>query len=86
MSRRGTLHTFTLSHMGPPGIPVPYLIGFVDLPEGIKLFARLVECDPWESVLKVGMPMEMVVGTIGRGADGKDVAGYLFRPAGRTSP
>ncbi|MBI5904062.1 MAG: OB-fold domain-containing protein [Deltaproteobacteria bacterium] len=80
LSNKGKLHTFALSHMGPPGMEVPYLIGFVDLPEGIKLFSLLTECEPWEEALKVDMEMEMVVETIRRDEEGTEIVGYKFRP------
>lgn len=81
LSRKGTLHTFAVSHMGPPGIDKPYVIGFVDLPEGIKLFSLLTQCEPWDAVLSIGMEMEMVLEGIGRDGDGNEVVGYKFRPA-----
>ena len=80
LSGRGTLHTFARSHMGPSGMPAPFTIGFIDLPEGIKLFSLLTQCDPWDELLKVDMEMEMVVETIRRGEDGTEIVGYKFRP------
>ena len=86
LSRKGKLHTFACSHMGPSGLPTPYLIGFIELPEGIKLFSLLTQCDPWERVLKVGMEMEMVIGTIRHDEEGNEIVGYKFRPSmGKTS-
>lgn len=80
LSRRGTLHTFAVSHMGPPGIDTPFVIGFVDLPEGIRLFSLLTRCEPWDEVLEIGMEMEMVVEPIRRDAEGNEIVGYTFRP------
>lgn len=80
LNKTGKLHTFALSCMGPPGIEKPYVIGFVDLPEGIKLFSLLTQCEPWDEVLKVDMEMEMVVETIRRDEDGTEIIGYKFRP------
>lgn len=80
LNKRGKLHTFALSHMGPSGMEKPYVIGFVDLPEGIKLFSLLTQCEPWDEVLKVDMEMEMVVETIRRDEEGNEIVGYKFRP------
>jgi uncharacterized OB-fold protein len=80
LSRKGKLHTFAVSHMGPPGIPTPYVIGFVDLPEGIRLFSLLTQCEPWEKVLRVGMEMEMVMEGISHDEKGAEIVGYKFRP------
>jgi uncharacterized OB-fold protein len=67
--------------MGPSGLPTPYLIGFIDLPEGIKLFSLLTQCDPWDRVLKVGMEMEMVIETIRQDEEGNEIVAYKFRPS-----
>jgi uncharacterized OB-fold protein len=67
--------------MGPSGLPTPYLIGFIDLPEGIKLFSLLTQCDPWDRVLKMGMEMEMVIETIRQDEEGNEIVGYKFRPS-----
>jgi uncharacterized OB-fold protein len=83
LSRRGTLHTFTVSYMGPPGIDKPYAIGFVDLPEGIRLFSLLTGCEPFHEVLEVGMEMEMVVEPVLRDGEGNPIVGYKFRPVRR---
>lgn len=80
INKRGKLHTFAMSHMGPSGMEKPYVIGFVDLPEGIKLFSLLTQCEPWDEVLKVDMEMEMVIETIRRDEEGTEIIGYKFRP------
>ncbi len=80
LSRRGKLHTFAVSYLGPAGIPTPYVIGFVDLPEGIRLFSLITQCEPWEQVLRVDMDVEMVLDTIGRDEAGGEIVGYKFRP------
>ena len=80
LSRQGILHTYATSVMGPKGMDKPYLIGFIDLPEKIKLFSLITGCDLSGETLKVGMNMEMVVEKIKTGEDGNDVLGYKFRP------
>ena len=79
----GVLHTFTCTYLGAPHLPSPYLLGFVDLPEGVRLLSLLVDCDPWEDVLQADMPMEMTIGPLMRDASGEDLYTYKFRPAGR---
>ncbi len=86
LSRKGKLHTFALSHMGPGGIPTPFVIGFVELPEGIKLFSLITQCEPWDKVLKVGMDVEMVIETIRRDEEGNEIVGYKFRPVPEGNP
>jgi uncharacterized OB-fold protein len=81
LSTTGTLHTFTCSYLGAPHLPAPYLLGFVDVPEGIRLLSLLVECDPWEEVLRADMPVEMTIGPLMKDASGEDLYTYKFRPA-----
>ena len=81
LSRKGTLHTFAQAVMGPKELQRPYVMGFVDLPEGIKLYSLLVDCDPWDQVLKVGLPVEMVIEPFKKDEEGRDVLCYKFRPA-----
>jgi len=80
LSKKGKLHTFALSVMGPTDMEKPYVIGFIDLPEGIKLFSVLTDCEPWDEVLKVNMEMEMVIGKIKEDEYGNDIISYKFRP------
>ncbi len=83
LSMRGVLHTFTRSEMGVAGLKPPYVFGFIDLPEGIKLFGLITECDPWDKVLRIGMPMDVVVAPIRRDSSGREIVAYQFRPAGK---
>ena len=81
LSKKGKLHTYSLSVMGSAGLPKPYVMGFIDLPEGIKLYSLIVDCEPWEEVLKIGMDMELIIGKIKTDKNGKNIMGYMFRPA-----
>lgn len=78
---RGKLHTFSQSAMGPRDMAHPYIIGFIDLPEGIKLYSIITDCDPWDQVLKIDMEMRMVIGKIKTDEAGNEVLGYTFTPA-----
>lgn len=79
LSRRGKLFTYTEVHQKPPDYhgPVPYLIGRVQLPEGVFVLSQL---KARKSDLRINMDMEMTVELIGRDGDGKEIMGYLFRP------
>jgi uncharacterized OB-fold protein len=81
LSKKGKLHTYSLSVMGPADMGKPYVMGFIDLPEGIKLYSLIVDCEPWEEVLKIGMEMELIIGKIKTDKNGKNIMGYMFRPA-----
>lgn len=80
LSKRGKLHAFTLSVMGPPHLEKPYVAAFVDLPEGIKVYTLLTDCEPVDQVVRVGMDVEMVIEPIMEDEAGNEVLGYKFKP------
>lgn len=57
LSRQGNLYTYSIIHIGPRGWDTPYAVGYVDLPEGVRLFAHLAVTD--FSVLKPDLPVEV---------------------------
>lgn len=79
LSRRGKLDTFSVLYVGAPGFNFPYIVGYVVLPEGPRVFTMITGCEPSEESLKIGTEMEMVLGKI-RNEDGDEVVGYQFQP------
>jgi uncharacterized OB-fold protein len=45
LARVGTLYSYATVHVGPPGWPVPYTVGYVDLPDGARVFGHMA--DEW---------------------------------------
>lgn len=41
LSKAGRLYSYSIVHIAPEDTSVPYAIGYVDLPEGLRLLARL---------------------------------------------
>ena len=83
LSRRGTLWAWTAVTAPPPGYlgGVPYGIGVVELPEGVRVIGRLTEPDP--SALAAGQPMELRTVVLGRTPDDEEeVVTYAFAPVG----
>jgi uncharacterized protein len=82
LSRRGTLWAWTAVTAPPPGYEgaVPFGIGVVELPEGIRVIARLTECDP--AALAAGQAMALRVVPLHQDADGNEVVTYAFAPEG----
>ncbi len=80
VSMGGKLHTYSRSDMGVAGLDAPYVFGFIDLPEGIKLFGLITECEPWDKILKIGMDMEVFISPIRKDPAGKEIIAYKFRP------
>ncbi|MBI2889714.1 MAG: OB-fold domain-containing protein [Nitrospirae bacterium] len=78
LSDRGTLYSYAICRVPLPHLPGPYAIGYIDLPEGVRVFALL---DQWkEDDLMIGRPMELTAGPL-REQGGKEIWCYKFRPA-----
>ncbi len=78
LSRRGTLYTYTVIRQAPPRYPVPYAVGYVDLPEGVRVFAQM---EGWQArELRLGEEMEISFETIRKDEQGHELIGYKFRP------
>ncbi len=87
LSRRGKLWTWTIQRFPPPVPPyvgsadrdtfVPYGVGYVELPEGIRVEGRLTVNDPER--LEIGMDMELVVEEF-RDGEGNALLTFAFQP------
>ena len=77
LSTRGKLFTHTTVMMPSSGFTPPYSVGYIDLPEGFRLFSQLdtIEDKPFE----IGMDMEVYVGSLWE-KDGITTLGYRCRP------
>lgn len=86
LSKKGKLFSYTIARYPPPGDYkghkdpfVPFAIGSVELPEGLRIVSPLTQCDI-ES-LDVDIPVELVVEPFYKDEDGYEVLRYAFRPA-----
>jgi len=82
----GVLWSYTVQHYKPPPPMrfddpfVPYGIGLVDLPEGLRVLTMLSAADP--SQFRIGMDMELVLEPLYHDDNGDEVVTWKFRPAG----
>jgi len=79
-SGKGTIYSFTVNRRGAGDLveykdPVPYVLAYVELEEGLRIMTNIVGCDP-DSV-KIGQAVEVVFHDTGQGS-----ALYRFKPAG----
>jgi uncharacterized OB-fold protein len=74
----GTLWAWTAVTAPPPGYrgEVPFGVGVVELPEGVRVITRLTESDP--AVLSAGQSMELHIVPLHRDDEGNDVVTYAF--------
>ena len=80
LSSRGVLYTYTTVYQSTPEFQTPYILAYVDLPEGVRLLAQLVGAPPDE--VRIGMSLELRVEPVRADAEGRPVLGYRFHPAG----
>ena len=87
LARRGRLWAWTTQEFPPPSPPyagptgtafVPFGVGYVELPDELKVEARLTESDP--EVLAPGMEMELVLVPFRTDDDGNEVVTFAFAP------
>ena len=87
LHRRGTLYTWTTQGfmpkepylVDPTDEPfAPYLLGYVELPEQVRVEGRLINCD-LESV-HIGMEMELTLFPLRHDEAGREVLMYAFQP------
>lgn len=82
LSRRGALYTMTTVLRMPAGYRGPYSVGYVDLPEGVRVFGRILW--PAESRWTPGAAVKLVAERIAvdDGTEPLTVPG--FRPVGES--
>ncbi|MEE6137573.1 OB-fold domain-containing protein [Mycobacterium sp. 050128] len=87
LSTEGTLYTYTTQEFPPP-LPYkgnrdpkvfqPYVVGFVELAEGVLVETLIVDAIPAE--LRIGQPLVSTTTTL-ETADGRSLETFAFRPA-----
>lgn len=78
LSGRGKLYSYTIVHQLQKHFKAPYAVGYVDLPEGLRIFSPLKEKEG--NPFHVGMNMELVVEKLWD-EGGNEVIGPKFQPA-----
>ena len=88
LATEGTLYTYTTQEFAPP-LPYkgnrdpkvfkPYVVGFVELADGVLVESLIVGVSPAE--LSIGQPLVSTTTTL-ETADGQSLLTFAFRPAG----
>jgi uncharacterized protein len=77
LNSRGKLYSYTVSQVPSWNFMPPYTVGYVELPENIRVFTQLKAVD--DKPFKIGMEMELFIDKLWE-KDGKDIFGYKYRP------
>lgn len=76
LSRRGVLYSYSDIYVGQAGMKTPYVFGYVDLPENLRIFAQL---DGPVGSFRCDDAVELTVGPIRDDRDGHPLVSYKFR-------
>ncbi|GAA5165357.1 MULTISPECIES: Zn-ribbon domain-containing OB-fold protein [Amycolatopsis] len=77
----GVVYSFTIVRQAPPGIEVPYVLAYVDLPDGVRVLGQVAGIEPDE--VAIGLPVHLELTPFGRDDDGTELVGYRFRATGK---
>lgn len=83
LSKKGILYTYTVVRYAPKGFRTPYAIGYVQLPEGVRIFSQLTDCEPFEEKLRLGMQVEMIMDELFVDKEGIANISFKFKPLSR---
>ncbi len=78
LSQEGTLYAWSVVHVAQKGWTTPYIAGYVDLPEQVRVFSHII-ARPDE--LANDMKVRLTSAVLGTGEDGQPVQSYAFMPA-----
>ena len=79
LNKRGKLFSYSVVGMPSTHFKPPYAVGFVEMPECLRVFAPLdISAD---QPFKIGMEMEVYEDILWREGE-KEYVGYRFRPLG----
>ena len=77
LSRTGRLYAWSRLHVAARGWAAPYVIGYVDLPEGVRVLAHIAG-DP--DALRPDMPVAFRAATPVVNGEGQEVIHFVFAP------
>jgi uncharacterized OB-fold protein len=77
-STEGTLYTYSVVRQSTPAFEVPYALGYVDFPEGVRIMGQIAGIEFDE--ITIGMPMTLALESFGEDEEGNALTGYRFRP------
>ena len=89
LATKGKLWAWTVQGFPPKAPPYlgesdptkfrPYGVGYVELPNQVKIEARLTEADP--DKLQTGLPMELTTLPLTTDEDGNEIVTFAFAPS-----
>ena len=78
LSRKGSLYSFADVYTPQHGMTAPYIVGYIDLPENLRIFALL---EGEVKTFQCEEEVELTVGPIRLNQDGNPIISYKFKKA-----
>lgn len=80
LSEQGVLYAFAVVRQAPKQFPTPYVIGYIDTDDGVRVFTQITAADP--SALRLGARMRSIVSVMAEPSDegSGDRVTYTFEP------
>jgi uncharacterized OB-fold protein len=76
LAASGNLYSFSEVHVAPKGFAVPYVVGYVDLDDGVRLFGQV---EGTAATLAIDQRVTVILGPIRSRSDGTPVMSYKFK-------
>jgi uncharacterized OB-fold protein len=78
LSRTGRLYAWSRLHVAARGWAAPYIIGYIDLPEGVRVLAHIATSDA--AALRPDMEVAFRSATPVVNSEGQEVIDFVFAP------
>ena len=78
LGNNGSLYSYTVIHQGPKWIKPPYMVGYIDMPEGVRIFTHLTDMEPHN--VSCDMPVSLRITDPIINGDGREVLKFKFGP------
>ena len=82
LSRRGKIWSYSTVMLAPPQWykgPVPFDLGYVELPEGVRIWSRLLGAEA--GTFRIGQEVELHIDVMQEDGEGNEILGFCFVPA-----
>jgi len=78
LSEIGCLYSWSVVRIAPKNWKTPFIAGYVDFPEKVRVFAHMVDIDP--ECLSFDMKLRVCKAVVGQDTDGTQIESYSFVP------
>jgi uncharacterized OB-fold protein len=76
----GKLVSFVVAWAVPEGFKPPMMLGYIDMPEGVRILSMITGCKPSYNALEIGQEMTLVFEQVRTDNAGNQVMAFKFKP------